>query len=388
MIPELLLLLLPIAAASGWIAARRHYLLETSRNNGGYQRIDQHAALVRLLEEDPERSGDHLPALSSSETDAVELYLAVGNLFRRYGEVEKAIEVHQQLIASLADDPQRRAQATFELGVDYQRAGLYDRAEALFQELIDSETHRAAALRELLQIAQQTKDWHKAIELTGTLARMGKVPKGESVAHFLCQLAEECRNCGRLYQAMDYVTQALRSDPGCVRASLLRAQLESLAGNHAAAFSTLRRVEGQEPAFLPEILAPIRACGSEGGGSRDEVEGYLHYLYFRYGLPEAAVLLTEMIAAREGPGRALEFITQAVERKPTLKGLHAMLQLQAQAGGPEERTVVNHLETLLGQILARKSPYRCKQCGFTCTELHWRCPSCNHWGTIRPESHC
>ncbi len=382
---EFLAFLLPIAAASGWYAAKRHY---TQKYLFGHARPMTQAycrGLNYLLSEKTDKAINVFAHILEMDRETMETHIALGNLFRRQGEVDKAIEIHSKLLDESGLNEAQRAHALYELGVDYMGAGLLDRAETIFENLSENEAHRKSSLQRLLQIYQQEKDWHKAMVCARKLFRIARAPRGESIAQFLCELAEEAVARLRDEEARDYLDRALREDPACVRASLIKARLELAGSDPAAALRTLRNVEIQNPEYLPEILRPVAVCYGYLGNDRALAE-YLEYLYRRYGLAGAAADLAGRIRDASGTSAAVDYLLGVLEAKPSLRCLGHMVQLLATAEGQQRalQADLNRLSSVAGRLVAEIPRYRCFECGFSGAELHWRCPSCQYWGSIRP----
>jgi lipopolysaccharide biosynthesis regulator YciM len=379
---DLLAFLLPIAALSGWRAAKRHYTRK--------HRLDRAQAYSRglnyLLNEKTDKAIDIFAHILEKDCETLETHIALGNLFRRQGEVEKAIEIHERLIHEPGLSEAQKNQARYELGMDYMRAGLFDRAESIFQALSQTEAHCKSSLQQLLQIYQQEKDWQNAIVCLRRLLRFTKAPRGETVAQFLCELAEEAAISQRLGVAQDYLAQALREDPNCARASLIKARFELARDAYGEALRSLRRVEIQNPAYLPEILQPAKTCCEHLGDDRGLID-YLGYLYRQHGLMGAAVSLADWIHKASGAGAALDYLLTVLEAKPSLPSLSHALDLLNLPDGQKQGSDPTHLNRIsrAASHLAAEIPrYRCAKCGFSGSELHWRCPSCQFWESITP----
>jgi len=378
------LLLLPIAAASGWYAAQRHYSRKYLIEHTANLRQSYCRGLNYLLRENTDKAIEAFAHLLASDGDTIETHIALGNLFRRRGELERAIEIHESLIEKDGLQPEQRACALFELGMDYLRAGLFDRAESIFSNLVGDESYGRPALQRLLHIYEHEKDWRKAMECTRKLAALGKVPRGESVAQFLCELAEEALTTGRDQKAQTFINKALREDARCVRANLLLARLHMREGGFEEALQVLKRVESQNPIFLPEILEPVRTCHERLERPTDELLGYLGYLYETYGLESAALALADQLRAARGSNRAVEHLQRVLDSNPSLKALNMFSGLLLEESDERQREPLIRLDRALDRLALGQVRYRCEQCGFSGTELHWRCPSCEHWETIRP----
>lgn len=380
---EWLFLLLPVAAASGWYAARRHYVRKYLVEHSHSLRTAYCRGLNYLLSEKTDKAIEAFADLLIQDFETIETHIALGNLFRRRGEIEKAIEIHENLIARDDLNPLQHESAQFELGLDYLRAGLFDRAESIFQNLSDHEGSRKGALQQLLDIYQHEKDWLKAAHCVRQLRGLGKVPRGESVAQFLCELAEETL-CTDGSAALHWLEEALREDPRCARASLLIAKLHMREGQCAEAVQALKRVESQNPLLIPEIIEPLCVCHDRLGKCAGELIGYLGYLYETYGLESAALALAERIRSEQGAAKAVEHLQRVLDSRPTLKSMSAMTGLLLEDGTETQRDALLRLDRALGRLSSHSPRYTCTYCGFSGSELHWRCPSCRHWESTKP----
>ncbi len=381
---EWLLLLLPVAAASGWYAARRHYVRKYLVEHSQSLRKAYCRGLNYLLSEKTDKAIEAFADLLTHDFETIETHIALGNLFRRRGEIENAIEIHENLIARDDLNAQQHDSAQFELGLDYLRAGLFDRAESIFQNLSDHEGSRKGALQQLLDIYQHEKDWLKAMDCARQLRSLGKVQRGETVAQFLCELAEEtlCADCDGA--ARQWLEEALREDPRCARASLLMAKLHMREGRFEDAWQALKRVESQNPALIPEIIEPLCVCHDRMAGRPGELIGYLGYLYECYGLESAALALAARIRAEQGQARAVEHVQRVLDSRPTLKSLQAMTGLLLEDGAETQREALVRMDRALERLASNAPRYTCAHCGFSGGELHWRCPSCRHWESTKP----
>jgi len=380
-----LLLLLPVAAASGWYAARRHYLRKYLVEHSHSLRKAYCRGLNYLLSEKTDKAIEAFADVLTKDFETIETHIALGNLFRRRGEIEKAIEIHESLIARDDLSPKQHENAQFELGLDYLRAGLFDRAESIFQNLTDHEGSRKGALQQLLDIYQREKDWLKAADCARQLrTTQGKVPKGETVAQFLCEMAEETLCADQDEQAREWLAEALREDPACARASLLTAKLQMREGRFEDALKSLKCVESQNPAMLSEIIEPLCICHDRLQKNSGELIGYLGYLYETYGLESAALALAEKIRSEHGPSKAIEHLQRVLDSRPSLNALNAMTGYLLEEETDNQREALVRLDRALDRLSSSAPRYACAHCGFSGGELHWRCPSCRHWESTKP----
>ena len=207
---ELLWLLLPVAAASGWWVARREYVYK--RNGAITRNTEYFKGLNYLIDDKPDQAIAVFTRMADVDRETAETHLTLGNLFRRRGEVDRAIHIHSSLIARSNLTTDQRCQALFELGEDYLRAGLFDRAEELFRELLNQSDYTEVALSRLVHIFQQEKDWRQAMAHSDRLERISGESKRRQTAHFCCELAEEA-NARRLWQALPGGKLMLARDP-------------------------------------------------------------------------------------------------------------------------------------------------------------------------------
>src|SRR5436190_9437645 len=251
----LLPLLLPVAVASGWFAARLERVRDARRS------FDLPTAYIKglnlLLNEQPDKAIEMFIRALEVNSETVETHLALGSLFRRRGEVERAIRIHQNLIARPTLDKEQRSQALLELGQDYLKAGLFDRAENLFLELSELRQHSEQALRQLLHIYQQEKEWEKAVAVTRKLARVSGKDMNPVIAHYYCEITEQALAKRNVVEARDYLAQALAADPNCVRASMLQGDLHIEQGETREAIRAWQHVEGQDVHYLGEVAERI-----------------------------------------------------------------------------------------------------------------------------------
>lgn len=381
---ELLWLLLPVAAASGWILARRAQPPgQGQRARGRDFSTDYFQGLNFLLNEQPDKAIEVFIRMLEVDSDTVETHLALGNLFRRRGEVDRAIRIHQNLIARPTLNKQQRGAALLELGQDYMRAGWLDRAESLFDELVESNLHVVPALRHLLDIYQQEKEWDKAIAVARRLDGEGRQPLKPVIAQYHCEQAEQALKKGDESAAGQFLKRALQHDRHCVRASLLQARLALQAGNAKAALKALHQIEEQDIEYLPEALASLRQCYEQSGGM-DEFKRYLRSVIDRYDGVSPVLMLSDLIAATEGPTAAADFLTAQVRKRPSVRGLGRLIDLNLAAASGQGKDAMLILRELVTQLLAGKPKYKCSHCGFAGKSLHWQCPTCKEWNAVKP----
>jgi len=378
---DLLWLLLPLAAASGWFVAR----LEQKRR--AQKTFDLPSAYFKglnfLLNEQPDKAIEIFIRVLEVNSETVETHLALGNLFRRRGEVERAIRIHQNLIARPTLDKEQRSQALLELGQDYFKAGLYDRAENLFLELAEIRAHNEIALRLLLHIYQQEKEWEKAISIVKKLAHASGRNLNDMIAHFYCELAEQDMAHRNIASARERLNMALAADDQCVRASILLGDIDVLEGNFSDAIEHWQQIEKQDIHFLGEVAERL----AEGYRKLDDEKGLYDYFQLvlgRHGNVSLALTFAEVIHRRDGVEAAEKFIINWLRRSPNVHGLHKLLELNLVKAKDSARNDLMMLKGIIEELRTQHLGYACGECGFKGRALHWLCPGCNHWNTIKP----
>jgi len=377
----LLWLLLPVAALSGWLSAKRSlsYPDPHSRQlSANYLR-----GLNYLLNEQPDQAIDIFIKLIEVNSETVETHLALGSLFRRRGEVNRAIRIHHNLMMRSTLNPQYHALAMLELGLDYQHAGLLDRAEHLFQTLIGDGHYKTFAYRQLLLVYQQEQDWGKAIQIAWQLAEHSGETLHRVVAQYHCELAQKHRQQGLYEQSLLSLKKALQVDPDCVRASLLEGQLALDKRYRLQAIEALRRIEHQDPVFLSEAIEALHICYREEG-QLDLFREYLQRILRQYGGISAMLALARLIREQAGDAAALAFVVKHLHERPSLRGLDYCIDLSLSNATAAGRENLSLFKEITAQLLKNRPIYKCRECGFSGKTLHWQCPSCKQWHSTRP----
>lgn len=376
---EWLFLLLPVAAASGWYVARR---AERKRLDTGY---DADPAFFRglnyLLNEQPDKAIDVFLRLAEVDGETVETHLALGSLFRRRGEVDRAIRIHQNLVARSSLSAAQRGLALYELGRDYLLAGLFDRAESLFRELVEHKLQLKRALRGLIEIYQVEKDWPRCLETAEQLQRLTDQPMQTEIAHYHCELAEECLRHGDAVAARAHLLDAQSVNPDCIRATMVQAEMEMAGGDAETALVLYRHLARRGPRYLPAMLPGLLECCRRLG--RNQVAAELKELFRAHPSPPLMLELSDAIEREQGARAALDFLDDYLREHADLAGVERVLELRLRSDPERARTSDGTLLEVIRHLLAMQPVYQCDQCGFEARALHWQCPSCKNWGSIK-----
>ncbi|WP_449466462.1 lipopolysaccharide assembly protein LapB [Stenotrophomonas humi] len=374
-------LCLPIAAVGGWVVGRRggqrHSENQVSRLSSTYFR-----GLNYLLNEQPDKAIELFLHIAELDKETFETQVALGHLFRRRGEVDRAIRLHQGLVNRGDLSDAQRVQALLALGEDYMKSGLLDRAETVFSELAQLDQRAPQALKHLISIYQAERDWEKAIENATRYEQVTDEPMGKLIGQFECELAERYRAAGRLDDARAAINRANVADAMSVRAGIIEGRLESDFGNDEAAVRAFERAARNDPDYLPEILPQLvknyRNVGDIAGARAFLAEMAEHY---RGIAPVLA--LTRLMEEQEGTAPARAYLGRQLKDRPSVRGESALIDLTL-AEGADPVATLQDLKHITEQLLVRNPAYRCTRCGFGARTHHWQCPSCKEWGTVKP----
>ena len=344
---------------------------------------DYLVGLNYLINEEPDKAVDIFIKMLEVDSSTVETHLAVGKLFRRRGEVDRAIRIHQNLIARPQLEKTYREQSLYELGEDYLSAGMLDRAERIFLEVIDGTEFTAPALQTLLSIYQQEKSWEKAIDIASRISVSKQKNLHPTIAHYYCELAEAAITKNQTEQAKQLLKQALSQDESCARASLLLAQIDMAAGEYKNALKHLKRIKKQSAEYLSEAIDALASC-YESLQKEEKLVSYLMRVLEEYPRIPVVLILSERIRKWKGDKVAANFVADYIRRYPSIRGLHLFIDLYIAQTEGRAREDLLILQGLMSKLLADKPDYQCVSCGFSAKSLHWQCPGCKEWSSIKP----
>ena len=380
MIEILLLSLIPVSAWIGWALAKGATTRgERKRNRNFSHRYFQ--GLNYLLDEQPDKAIAVFIEMAEVTKDTIETHLALGSLFRRRGEVERAIRVHQNIISKPELDERQKTRALLELGEDYMHAGLFDRAENLFTELIELDSHAPSALRHLLDIYQQEKDWEKALQQAQKLDAVTDEKMGLIMAHFCCEMAEVELQEGKPAAARKHLRQARRYYPESIRARIILARIAEQQDMPVEAISVYEEIAEMDKEYIHDILPHYLESAHKADEFPRALEQMTNWSKQYDGV---SLLLSQTSVIREAEGLevATHYLAEALTHRPSVKGLDQLIELKL-AGGPATESGDEILRAVAQKLLARQPSYRCTHCGYAGHSHHWQCPSCKNWSTTR-----
>ncbi len=381
---DLLWLLLPVAAASGWVAARRVSKKASGKETSPFLANSYIRGLNYLLNEQQDKALEVFIEMIEVDSETVETHLVLGNLFRRRGEVDRAIRIHQNLIARPQLERQHKIQALLELGKDYTKAGLLDRAEGVFRELISLGSDMAEPYKLLRSIYEKEQEWLRAIEVTEKYEKYSRESQSALISQYYCEVAQQDLWQSNLTSALANAKKAMALDKSNVRPSLILSECEKSRGEYKKALGHLIDVLEINPEFFtvvhPRALDIEQAAGDEIGLSKfyeqaskycdgpSLVRARVDCLIKNQQIDKARSLLDEVFAQRQFTPELMQRYASIQERQNT----NAL-----------PRALTNAIDTM-SQVAQDEYLYRCTHCGFKAMSLFWQCPSCHGWTTVQP----
>ena len=376
-----MLLVFPLFFGMGWLAARidiKELLTESSALPRSYFQ-----GLNFLLNEQQDQAIEAFIEVVKVDPQTVELHFALGSLFRRRGEVDRAIRMHLNLVERADLEESKKQQALFELAQDYLKAGILDRAEAAFHNLHGT-SYEKEALEFLLEIYQKEKDWLKAIDISQRLTALTGESRGKLAAFFFCELAAGELAHKQIESAVVHLEQALHANPHGVRANIMLGDIESAAGHAQNAIETWKQVEQQDAQYLPlvaeRLLQSYRQSGDEATGI-SLLQSWLQ----KYPSLDLMNVLFSAVVNRDGAEAAYQLVRSELKRNPSLLGLDKLLEAQLLGYNGERRADIELVKNLIHNRTRGLAMYRCGHCGFKARQFYWHCPACHSWESYSPK---
>lgn len=381
-------ILLIVAIGVGWTIGRLSKVAKKRAISRGSIYQDYFVGLNFLLNDEPDEAIDTFIKALEINSETIDSHLALGALLRRRGKVDKAIQVHQALLArpSLA---QSVIDATrIQLARDYITSGLLDRAERLLHEILSEDSPAQwEVLALLITIYQTEKEWEKAIDCSRRLLKnVGYRKNSETraaAAHYCCELAENMIKQEQFRTAREHIRRAFSFDRKSIRASFTLASIEQELGNYKAAIKELDQIRVNTPEFVSQVLGPLAQCYEELS-NLSEYEKLLTTSLNKELDISVVLSLSDLLRQREGDESAISFLYGYVTKKPSLAGLMELLRLQIPNTDEKVSDNLKLLEQIVNRLLMKSSAYQCNHCGYESRKLYWLCPSCKKWDCIKP----
>ena len=383
------LLLIPILFGLGWAAARWEMRLQEHEDDVEQAKKERSTfrGINLLLNEQHDKAIDALVEVAQLDPETTELHFALGSLFRRRGETERAIRVHQHLSNRQDIRPRDRAHASYELGRDFLRAGMLDRAEASLN-LVTEGKYALPAKAALLEMYQIEKDWRKAIIAATELELIEEKSYKEQIAHFYCEIAQEAIRSKQLAAAKDAIEHALQAVPHHIRALIIKGELAIVEQRPREAIVTWGYIEKSAPAFLHLIADKWIKAYAELEQEQIGLDILIGHLKVQ-GTGELLDIVFKNTLRLRGPRIALELIQEVMLNAPSLTAMTKRFETEYQLAQEEQdQTLIAQTKASLDLLKHRTNSlarYTCSSCGFRARRYYWQCPGCNHWDVYSPK---
>jgi len=374
------LLAIPVLFGLGWIAARvdiRQLVSESRTLPRAYFK-----GLNHLLNDQPDKAIDAFIEIVTLDPETADMHFALGNLFRRRGEIERAIRVHQNLLARPDLPLEQRTHAQYELGMDYLKAGLLDRAEETFNGLVEG-SYSVQARKALLEIYQREKEWSRAIDAASGLQSSGAGARQKEIAQFYCELAQDALVRSDLPDALSLLDKALHADRNSVRATMLLGDALLAQGEVESALTVWKRVEQQSVPHVALVAGRLMDGYRRVGRPQEGVNLLRSYLAEASSIDLLDVVFKAVIEL-DGVESAKGLVIDELRRNPTLLGLDKLLEARLMDAPAHIWEELSMVKNLIHGYTAKLARYQSSHCGFKARQYYWQCPGCSNWETYPP----
>ncbi len=377
-----LFLLVLAAVIIGWLLGRWQPFKKKKDEFHHDQFSERYArGLNYLLADDSDNAIKIFTDLIEVNKDTIEIHIALGNLFRSKGEVDRAIKVHQNLLARPNLTRRQRHMAIAELASDYLKAGLLDRAEKLYREMIDLDADAIHAYRRLLDLYITEKSWEEAVECARVLYQKGEPEAAVTSSQCLCEAASEAINAGNKRLARKNLDLAIEVDPACVRAALLLIRVHLDSDNPSAAKRIFQRLTRESPQYMPLYIEPARQIYL--GREISTYQEFLQNQYQKHPSTRLAIALLEHYARNDEIEKARQFLSDILHKSPSFEAFEFALRFLKSNPDQLGETWAT-LSTFLKSLQDKKNEYSCSRCGYESHAIQWLCPSCRNWASMKP----
>ncbi len=385
------------AIALGWVLGRRPWLGRKSNISRPFRNLpakDYFIGLNYLLNDEPDDAIDLFIDALEVNSSTLQTHMALGTLLRRRGKVDRSISVYQDLLGQNGFTKAELNEIKINLVQSYIAAGLLDRAENLLEELrAEKGSIKIDALVHSANVYQLEKDWQEGVDVLIELIRVC-LPADRNhyqklASHFYCEIAEAELNNEHMSRAREFLQLAAGMDKNNVRVSILCGQLENSCGNYREAIKSYLRIKKQDPAFMSEVFHPLLNCYKNEGKDKN-LKKFIDTCIAEEKNTSVLLGIAEYLQKENGDQQALEFLLKQLAGKPSLRLLLQTLSLsedENNCGNEGQNENNNDAIVLYKKVLAEyidsKAQYQCMNCGFELKSLHWQCPSCSRWGSVK-----
>lgn len=377
---ELLFLLLPLAFLSGWQTAKKRY--KKAQTNKRQHSDNLVKGINFLLSEEPDKALEVFISNPDVDEYTAETYLLLGNMFRNRGEVDRALKVHQNLISRPGLAKEQKTAAMLAYGEDFFAAGMLDRAESVFQELINANNGEAQACGTLRNIYEQTKDWDRAIEVSECESQKTGDDHSRLIAHYYCELASEELENGNIHLVEEYIKNARKSYTRSTRVLVLEGDLELRRNNYAGALKKYQKAIAIDPRLLGLLDEQLIKATTALGGT-DRLISYLQKLLAKNSDSKVLEYLLDLSLRQSVNDKQQLLIEEEIKKSDSVRALLGVVKLwKLTDKDTAESGKYDVIEQVLGQYLRQQAEFQCQHCGYKMNDFLWRCPACHHWDTV------
>ncbi len=370
----ILITLLPVAALSGWYIASR----TLKKSSSSPKSLSQYfIGLNYLLQERPDKAIEVFVKMVEVDSDTVETHLALGSLFRQRGEVDRAIRIHQNIIARPTLSKEQTASAVFELAIDFKKAGLHDRAEQLFQQLINDRVFGKRALHNLIKISQMQKEWSDAVAYSTQLYKKGDKQIGVNLSNYLCEQAEEFDIKDELRSARASLLKALEYNPKSIRAQIKLSEIAFKQNKFKEGVFRLEEALKIDSSYIPLLIKLLR-----GRNLKDNKEALAFVNKCVEEAPDSPSAILELATIYMQNGdieTAKKLLIDFLGSNPSISVLLELLK------NYDVQLSSNDVAEILDRNSLNEESYSCVKCGYQAASMKWKCPSCQNWDCIKPD---
>lgn len=372
-----------VAISAGFFMGRRESKRRQRRRMASLSK-DYVAGINFFLNEEPDKGIETLLNGLDASEEGLETHLALGKLFRKRGEFDRAAQLHTHLLEHGDYGRTVQEEIQLELAQDYLASGIFDLAEQVLLEMLDQDCQaKDDVCEQLMGLYEQERDWVNAISMGERLLK-SRANLAPVLAQFCCEQADNLRRDGDTNPARRMLRRALSFDNQCVRASLAEGDLEMIESHWQAAIDAFQRVWTQDSDFFDETLERLRQCFQHLEKEEDFIQMLADYSAEKPSTTRI-LLLSETLKERYGDKEAADFIREYMKANPSVRGLNRIIDMSlASTAEGEAREHLDMLKQVSEKLLNDKSLYKCRRCGFETPLMQWRCPSCKRWGTIKP----
>jgi lipopolysaccharide assembly protein B len=364
--------------ALGWALTAGRAALRRGRKD---KRRERYLEGVRyLLDDQSDRALEVFLGLAELDDSTVDTHFALGSLYRRRGEVDRAIKVHQHIVDRAGLDQRHRDTARSELAKDFFRAGLFDRAEEIFHEMADGGKEPSVALSHLVRIYEIQHDWKQASAAHQKLSQVGTPEQPGAIAHYHCEMAEEALLERDYPAARTFLENAEREQPDFSRSAILRGDLALIEGDPKLAIDLYRRVVVHDFHLLAIVL-PKLAEATRRAGDDQAFDAVIEDVIRQGGGSKAEIAYAAIVSGYYDDPLILECVREMLTSDSDLRDIASAFVPEGTADLPVER--VRAVAGALRNVVQRHARYRCRVCGIDSSQFLWHCPGCHSWDTLR-----